>query len=71
VSVLWLMSYVGSFFTWRLRFNPRTVRVGYEVDKVALGQAFLRGIRFSVVRIISPVLHSNFNLSLLVYNVSN
>jgi hypothetical protein len=34
-----------------------SVHVGFVVDKVALGQVFLRVLRFSYVNFISPVLH--------------
>jgi hypothetical protein len=37
--------------------NPRSVHVGFVVDKVALGQVFLRVLRFSPVNFIPPVLH--------------
>jgi hypothetical protein len=33
------------------------VNVGFVVDKVALGQVFLRVLRFSPVNFIPPVLH--------------
>jgi hypothetical protein len=33
------------------------VHVGFVVDKVALGQVFLRVLRFSPVNFIPPVLH--------------
>jgi hypothetical protein len=33
--------------------------VGFLVDKVALGQVFLRVLRFSPVNFIPPVLHEN------------
>jgi hypothetical protein len=34
-----------------------SVRVGFVVDKVSLGQVFLRVLRFSPVNFIPPVLH--------------
>jgi hypothetical protein len=37
-------------------FTPGSIRVGFVVDKVALGQVFLRGPRFSPVSIIPPSL---------------
>jgi hypothetical protein len=37
--------------------NPRSVHVGFVVDKVALGQVFPRVLRFSPVNLIPPVLH--------------
>jgi hypothetical protein len=38
-------------------FDPRSFHVGFLVDKVALGQVFLRILRFSRVNFISPVLN--------------
>jgi hypothetical protein len=37
--------------------NPRSVDVGFMVDKVALRQAFRRVLRFAAVSFIPPVLH--------------
>jgi hypothetical protein len=42
---------------WRPGFAPRSVRVGFVVDKVALGQVFLRVLRSYPVSIIPPLLH--------------
>jgi hypothetical protein len=46
----------------RPRFDPGSVHLGFVVDKVAVGQVFLRVLRFSPVRFsavifIPPVLH--------------
>jgi hypothetical protein len=41
----------------RVRSDPGSVHVGFVVDKVALGQVFLRVLRFSPVNFIPPVLH--------------
>ena len=38
-------------------FDPRSVRVGFVVDRVALGPVFLRVRRFDPVSIIPPTLH--------------
>jgi hypothetical protein len=38
-------------------FDPGSVHMGFVVDKVALGQVFLRVLRFSPVNFIPPVLH--------------
>jgi len=35
-------------------FAPRSVYVGFVVDKVALGQIYLRVFKFSLVNIIPP-----------------
>jgi branched-subunit amino acid transport protein len=40
-----------------LGFAPRSVHVGYMVDKVKLGQVSLRVLRFSSVSIFPPLLH--------------
>jgi hypothetical protein len=37
--------------------GPGSVHVGFVVDKMALGQVFLRVLRFSPVNFIPPVLH--------------
>jgi hypothetical protein len=38
-------------------FAPGSVHVGYVVDKVALGQVFVRVLRFFPVSIIPPWIH--------------
>jgi hypothetical protein len=38
-------------------FDPGSVNVGFVVDKVALGQVFLRVLRFSPVNFIPPAFH--------------
>jgi hypothetical protein len=38
-------------------FAPGSIHVGFVVDKVALGQVFLRVLRFSPANIIPPLLH--------------
>jgi hypothetical protein len=38
-------------------FDPGSVRVGFVVDKVILGQFFPRVLRFSPVSFIPPMLH--------------
>lgn len=40
-----------------LGFNPRQVRVGFMVDRVALGQDFLRVLRVCPVSIIPSMLN--------------
>jgi hypothetical protein len=42
----------------RRRLNPRSVRVGFVVYKVALGQYFLRVLRTYPVNIIQSIFHS-------------
>jgi hypothetical protein len=41
----------------REKKNPGPVRVGFVVDKVALGQVSFRVLRFFPVNFIPPVLH--------------
>jgi hypothetical protein len=50
---------------WPLTFALRSVHVGFLVDKVVLGQVFLRVLRFSPVSTISPY------FSILVYHLRN
>ena len=38
-------------------FDPRSVQVGFVMDKVALGQGFPQVLRFSPVNFIPPVPH--------------
>jgi hypothetical protein len=40
---------------------PRSVHVGFVVDKVALGQVFLWVLRFFPVNIIPPWLHTHIS----------
>jgi hypothetical protein len=55
-AVPWLRSLVAGLSP--RRFSPGSIRVGFVVDKVALGQVFLRVLRFSPVNIIPPGLHT-------------
>jgi hypothetical protein len=48
----WLRSLVAGL----PRRTPGSIHVGFVVDKVALGQVFLRVLRFSPVNIIPPSL---------------
>jgi hypothetical protein len=41
----------------RTLLDPRTVNVGFKVDKVALGQGFLLVFEFSLVSFIPIMLH--------------
>jgi hypothetical protein len=45
-AVLWLRWLVAGLSTRRPGFDPRSVHVGFVVDKVALGQVFLRVVGF-------------------------
>jgi acyl-CoA thioesterase len=48
--------FVAGLSPWRPGFVPRSIHVGFVVDKVALGQVFLRVLRFSCQYIIPPSL---------------
>jgi hypothetical protein len=47
----------AGFSQRRPSFATRVAHLGFVVDKVALGQVFLRVLRFSPVSIIPPLLH--------------
>jgi hypothetical protein len=55
-AVAWLRSLVAGFSPRRPGFAPGSIHVGFVVDKVTLGQVFLRVLRFSPVNIIPPSL---------------
>jgi hypothetical protein len=55
-AVPWLRSLVAGLSQRRPRFTPGSIYVGFVVDKVALGQVFLRALRFSPVDNIPPSL---------------
>jgi hypothetical protein len=42
--------------TWEAGFAPESIHVGFVVDRVVLGQVFLRVLRISPVSIIPPSL---------------
>jgi hypothetical protein len=50
-DVPWLKRLVASPSSRRPGFVPGSTSVGFVVDKVALGQVFLRVVRFSLVNI--------------------
>jgi hypothetical protein len=54
--VAWLRRLLVVLSQRRPVFSPRSIHVGFVMDKVALGQGFLRVIRFSPVSIIPPSL---------------
>jgi hypothetical protein len=54
MAVTWLRQLVASLSPQRPRFIPGSVHVGFVVDKVALGEVFLRVLRFFPVDIIPP-----------------
>jgi hypothetical protein len=52
--VVWLRQLVADLSTWRPGFEPGSVHMGFVVDKVALGQIFLRVLRHPPVNIVPP-----------------
>jgi hypothetical protein len=61
----WLRWLVANQSLQSPEFLPDSTHMGYVVDKVALGQIFLRVLRFSPVSIIPP------SLSTLVYHLAD
>jgi hypothetical protein len=62
VAVPWLRRLVAGLSPRRSGFAPVSVHVGFVVDKVALGQVFLRVLRVSSVSIITPSLSNSYHL---------
>jgi hypothetical protein len=56
-AVPWLKRLVAGLSPRRTGFAPESTHVGFVVDKVVLGQVFLRVLRFSPANIIPPLLH--------------
>jgi hypothetical protein len=56
-AVPWLRRLVAGLSPRRPGFDVGSVHVGFVVDKVALGQMFLRALRFFPVSFIPPVPH--------------
>jgi hypothetical protein len=67
LSLQWLRQIVITLETWRYRFNPRPVHMGFLVDRVVLGQVFLQILQSSHVRIIPPMFHFHSFLYHLCY----
>ena len=53
------------------RFDPTSVRVRYEVGKLALAQGFDRVLRFSHVIIISTMLHNHLHVYVALTRSTN
>jgi hypothetical protein len=69
-AVPWLRSLVAGLSPRRPGFAPRSIHVGFVMDKVALGQVFLRVLRFSPVNIIPP--HSTVALQThIIWGIRN
>jgi hypothetical protein len=59
-AFVWWIEETLQYFTFTkyyYKFDPGLVHVGFVVDKVVVGQIFLRVLRFSPVNFIPPVLH--------------
>jgi hypothetical protein len=56
-TVPWLKRLVDGLSSWR----PGSIHLGFVVDKVALGQGFLRVLQFSPANIIPPLLHMHLS----------
>jgi hypothetical protein len=54
--VHWIRRLVVALSLRRIGFNSRTFHVGYGVDKVAMGQVFLRVLPLSAVSIVPQIL---------------
>jgi hypothetical protein len=66
LAVPWLRRLVAGLPPRRPGFDPGPDHVGFVVDKVALGQVFLRVLRFSPVSFIPPVLRYTEKLRKLI-----
>jgi hypothetical protein len=53
-------------WTWRPAFNTASIHVGFLIDKVAMGQVFLRVLRVSPVSVIPPLFHVHFHLRVIL-----
>ena len=70
--VPWLRQVVAGLSPPSHGFDPRSVRARYVMDKVALGQAFLRvGLLLFSLMIVSPILRSHSIYVLLLPEVYN
>ena len=59
MAVPWLRRILAGLSPPRPKFDMRQVLVGFVGDKVALGQGFLRVLRFSPISIIPTMLHTH------------
>jgi hypothetical protein len=51
------------FWCTFLHFGLKPVNVAFVVDKVVLGEAFLRALQFYAITIMPPVLHPHISLA--------
>jgi hypothetical protein len=69
-AVPWLRRLVAGLPPRRPGFDRGSVHVGFVVDKVALGQGFLRVLLFFPCQFIPPVLHYTEKLKKLIIFVT-
>jgi hypothetical protein len=53
---------VAGFSLGRVKFSSRIAHVGFILDNVLLGQAYLRALRFPLSIIILGILHTGLSL---------
>jgi hypothetical protein len=63
----WLRRLVGGLSPRRPGFDPRPVRGRFVVDRLSLGQVFLRIIRFLRVSIIPSMFHTHLHACLMTF----
>ena len=68
LAVSWLRQLVAGLLLRRPGLNPKPFHVRVVVDKVALGQAFVRVLQFPPVRIIPPMLHTHSLITDTIYS---
>ena len=61
--LLWLRRSVVRLSLWSLGFDRRSVHVRFVVDRVAVGQVFLRLLPFYRMTIIPPTLHTHISIT--------
>lgn len=62
LSVSWFRRSVAGLSQWGPGVDLRSVHVRYAMNKVVLGRGFLRALRFSLAKIIPPMLHTHIGL---------
>jgi hypothetical protein len=61
-NVPWLRWLVANLLKRNPQLNPRSFHVRFVVDRVAMGQDFLRLLRFPPVSIIPSMIHTHLHL---------
>jgi hypothetical protein len=69
--LVWFRRLGANVSARRPGFDPTSVRVGFVMDKVALGQDFFCVLRFSPVSIIPPVLHTHTYVHVVLIRRTN